>query len=65
MRVSSVASAKRPGSSLKPGASSEITSGVKTSATASSTSWTATIMVKTRSANSFAGSGPSWVRIRA
>ena len=57
MRVSSTASAKRPGSLAKPGASSEITAGVKTSATASSTSWLASSSVKMRSANSLRGIG--------
>ena len=57
MRVSSIASAKRAGSSRKPGASSAITPGVKSSASASSTIWLASSSVKTRSANSFAGVG--------
>ncbi len=58
MRVRSIASAKRSGSALKPGASTEITAGVNTSAIASSTTCTATISVKMRSANSLAGVRP-------
>ena len=57
MRVSSTASAKRWGSSRNPGASSEITAGVNSSATASSTASTANSIVNTRSANSRAGVG--------
>ncbi len=49
MRVRSTASAKRPGSSAKPGASSAITAGVKASAIASSTTWLSSSSVNTRS----------------
>ena len=65
MRVSSTASAKRPGSLLKPAREQPITAGVKMSATASSTSWVANSSVKMRSANSRAGSAPPCVRMRA
>ena len=41
MRVSSTASAKRSGSLANPGASNEITAGVKISATTSRTTWLA------------------------
>ena len=57
MRVSSTASAKRPGSLAKPGASTSITDGVKIKATASSTIWLASSSVKTRSANKPAALG--------
>ena len=52
MRVSSTASSKRAGSSVKPGASNAITCGVNSSATASSTTCAASSSVKMRSANS-------------
>ncbi len=58
IRVSSTASAKRPGSSEKPGASSEITSGVKISAMTTRKPTQPKRMVNTRSAKSFAGSTP-------
>ena len=47
-----------PGSCAKPGASTSITAGVNTSATASSTIWLASSSVKMRSANSRAASAP-------
>src|SRR5262244_3822118 len=58
IRVSSTASANRPGSSEKPGASSEITSGVKISAMTTRKPTQPKRMVNTRSAKSFAGSAP-------
>ena len=65
MRVSSTANAKRAGSLRKPHAKMLTTHGMNAHTTMRKSSWAMSSSVKTRSANSLAGSVPPCWRMRA